>query len=89
MARLRTRRRRAAERPVRGRRGSRSLQHPTHEEGDYQWLRARLCNGEAATCLSLSGNWAVALTQKRIGEKIEYTVRDKVQQPGSTARRHW
>lgn len=67
---------------VEKRRGSGSLQHPSHVEGDYEWLKRRLCNGEAVTCLSLSGNWAVALTPKRVGETIDYTVRDKVRVPG-------
>ena len=47
------------------------------------WLRKRLCDGEACTCLSLSGNWAVALSPRRVGETIEYTVRDKVKLPAS------
>jgi hypothetical protein len=59
-----------------------SLQHPQHNDGDYEWLRARLCDGEAVTALSLAGNWAVALTPQRIGETIDYTVRDKVRIPG-------
>ena len=67
---------------VHERRGS--LQHPAHDQGDYEWLKKRLCNGEAATCLSLSGNWAVALTPQRVGEVIDYTVRDKVKIPGSS-----
>ena len=69
------------ERPARNSR-IRSLQHPAHEKGDYEWLRKRLCDGEAATCLSLTGNWAVALTKQRVGEIIDYTVRDKVPIPG-------
>lgn len=68
-------------RPTRKRLDSSSLQHPSHE-GDYEWLKTRLCDGEAATCLSLSGNWAVALTPQRVGETIDYTVRDKVKLPG-------
>ena len=71
----------AQERPARSVR-IRSLQHPTHEQGDYEWLRRRLCDGEACTCLSLTGNWAVALTKERVGEVIDYTVRDKVPIPG-------
>ena len=58
------------------------MQHESHDGGDYEWLKKRLCNGEAATCLSLSGNWAVALTPQKVGESIEYTVRDKVKLPG-------
>ena len=62
-------------------RPTKSLQHPAHE-GDYKWLRARLNNGEAATLLSLSGNFAVALTPAKVGTSIEYTVRDRVPIPG-------
>ena len=35
---------------------------PDHNDGDYEWLRRRLCNGEAVTCLSLAGNYAVMIT---------------------------
>ena len=60
-----------------------SLQHPAHDpKANYQWLQKRLCDGEAATLLSLSGNFAVALVPSKVGTTIDYTVRDRVRIPG-------
>ena len=61
---------------------------PQHNDGDYEWLRRRLCNGESATCLSLAGNHAVMLTRARVGETIEYTVRDRQQDPDDPGKYH-
>ncbi len=52
---------------------------------EYSWLGGRLVTGEAATWLALSGSFAVALTPAKVGTRVEYTLRDKIQLPGMGA----